>query len=99
MVVAVLVRVVTLEAAARNATNAARSDTLLVIATKAAEEVTEAVTKVEEEGMAAGMVDHAKARPATHVADMDTCLEIVLKAKSVTIVCSPSPAALAIISN
>ncbi|KAI4273244.1 MAG: hypothetical protein LQ337_004777 [Flavoplaca oasis] len=77
--------VILVEAAAKNATNAEKSATLLAIALKVVLEATEVVVMVEVlAAMAVGMEPDAHSRLATLAAATDTCLAIVLKDRNAT---------------
>ncbi len=76
-------------AAARNATNAEKSATLLVIAPKVVPEATRVVDTLEAEGMAAATGLDAHNKPATPAADTDTCLVIAPRDKNATTVSLP----------
>lgn len=76
-------------AAARSATNAEKSATLLVTAPKVVPEATRVVDTLEAEGMAAATGLDAHNKPATPAADTDTCLVIAPRDRNATTVSLP----------
>lgn len=80
-----------LEEAVKNATNAAKLDTLHATAMKELRVITEAAAGMDriKAGTEAGTegVERVRVRPATLAEDTVTCLVTVLKAKNATTVC------------